>query len=102
MGRDISFTLVSYVKTKDSTGQMIPSGKPVESSCIGTLKSVSQNEFFKAAQVGFQSEGVIEMNIADYNGQKTILIGGDKFTIYRTYAREDDWIELYYGERVGD
>lgn len=101
MGRDISFSLISYTKTKDSTGQMIPSGQPVESSCVGTLKSVSQNEFFRAAQAGFQSEGVIEMNTADYKGQKTIKISGDNFTIYRTYEKDSDWIELYYGERVG-
>ena len=103
MGKDISFSLISETKTKDSTGQMIPSGTPTTASCVGLLKSVSQNEFFKASQAGFQPEGVIEMNVADYSGQTLLKIDGsdNKYVIYRTYENESDFIELYFGKRVG-
>lgn len=101
MGRDISFILKTKVTEKDSTGQMIPKGAPIERTCIGSLKSVSQNEFFKASQAGFQPEGMIEMNAAEYRGEILIEISGREYSIYRTYEKEDDWIEIYYGKRVG-
>ena len=101
MARDISFSLMSQTTEKDSTGQMKPKGEPVEKKCIGTQKSISQNEFFKASQAGFRPDGVIQMNAADYAGETVIKIGGNKFTIYRTYYPESDFVELYYGERVG-
>lgn len=102
MGRDISFILKTEVKVKDSTGQMIPSGAPIERLCIGNLKSVSQNEFYKASQAGFQPEGEIEMNAAEYKGESLIVIRGQEYTIYRTYESDLDWIEIYFGKRVGD
>lgn len=101
MGRDISFILKTKVTEKDSTGQMIPKGAPIERTCIGSLKSVSQNEFFKASQAGFQPEGVIEMNAAEYRGEVFIEISGHEYSIYRTYEKDVDWIEIYYGKRVG-
>ncbi|MBR3463367.1 MAG: hypothetical protein IKH20_11915 [Clostridiales bacterium] len=101
MARDISFSLISQTKQKDSTGQMKPTGEPTVKKCVGTQKSVSQNEFFKASQAGFRPEGVIEMNIADYAGETVIQIGSNKFTIYRTYYPESDFVELYFGDRVG-
>lgn len=102
--QDISFKLISETYTKDSTGQWIPSGKPTEISCIGLQRSISQNEFYQADQAGIRSEGVLEMNSADYSGETTIEIDGKPYTIYRTYEPKDkpDIIELYYGERVGN
>lgn len=102
MGRDISFILLTEVKEKDALGQMVPSGQPIKRKCIGSQKSVSQSEFFKASQVGFEAEGVIEMNPVEYKGEALILIGGQEFTIYRTYEKDTDKIEVYYGKRVGN
>ena len=101
MSRDISFDLISTTTTKDAAGQSIP-GEPKISSCIGTLDSVYQNEFYQADQAGIRPQGVIKMNIAEYGGQKILSVDGQKYTIYRTYERDADWIELYYGERVGN
>ena len=102
MGRDISFILLTPVKEKDSLGQMVPSGDPIKRKCIGSLKSVSQNEFFKASQEGLEPEGMIEMNPIEYRGEALILIGGQEYTIYRTYERDTDKIEVYFGKRVGN
>lgn len=102
MSRDISFDLVSGLKKKDATGQTIPDGKPIKASVIGRQKNVSQTEFYKAAQAGYQAEGVIEMNSADYSGQKILELNGEEYTIYRIYEKDIDWIEIYYGKRVGN
>lgn len=102
--QDVSFTLISQAYVKDSTGQMVPTGEPTKANVIGLQKSVYQNEFFQADQAGIRAEGVIEMNIADYNGQSKLIFEGKPYTIYRTYEPKDkpDIIELYYGERVGN
>lgn len=100
MEKDITFTLIGEIYQKDSTGQNIPT--PTETECVGTESSVYQNEFFAADQAGIRSQGVIKMNVADYNGEKLLSINGQEFSIYRTYERDADWIELYYGRRVGN
>ena len=102
MERDISFKLICERTTKDSTGQTIPDGAPFKRPCIGSLKSLTQSEFYKASQAGFQPEGVIKMNSAEYKGETLIEIRGHEYTIYRTYENDFDWIEVYYGKRVGN
>ena len=101
MSQDVSFDLVSATITKDATGQSVP-GKPKNTTCIGSLDSVYQNEFYQAEQAGIRAQGVITMNRAEFDGQKILSINGQNYTIYRTYERDADWIELHYGERVGN
>ena len=100
MDHDISFKLVNESTTKDSTGQMVAT--KTETECLGFEHSVYQNEFFSAEQAGIRSEGVILMNRVEYGGQKLLSINGQEFSIYRTYEADADWIELYYGRRVGN
>lgn len=100
MYKIIDFNLITETKTKDSTGQMIST--QTKTACIGQQKSVYQNEFFKAEQVGLRPQGTIEMSSFDYNNQKLIEVDNHTYTVYRTYEVGTDRIELYYGERVGN
>lgn len=102
MDHDISFNLIPDVRTKDSTGQSVPSSDAKPTECIGFQRSVYQNEFYQADQAGIRPQGVIKMNLADYSGEKYLSINGNKYSIYRTFEPGADWIELYYGERVGN
>ena len=100
MVHDISFSLISETYEKDSTCQNVAGKK--ETPVIGFESSVYQNEFFAADQAGIRSSGIIKMNRADYNGEKLLTINGQEFSIYRTYEPDADFIELYYGRRVGN
>ncbi len=100
MFKIIDFSLLTETKTKDATGQTSSVDVPV--SRIGKQKSIYQNEFYKADQAGIRPQGVIEMSSFDYDGQAFLMIGIQKYTIYRTYMVGTDRIELYYGERVGN
>lgn len=100
MKKIIDFSLVTETLTKDTTGQSI--AKTTTTDCIGTLKSVYQDEFYKAEQAGIRPKGVIEMSSFDYGGQTKLKIGSQTFTIYRTYEVGTDLIDLYYGERAGN
>lgn len=100
MFKIIDFSLLTETKTKDATGQTSSVDVPV--SRIGKQKSIYQNEFYKADQAGIRPQGVIEMSSFDYDGQAFLMIGTQKYTIYRTFMVGTDRIELYYGERVGN
>lgn len=102
MDHDITFKLIPDVRTKDSTGQSVPSSETQPIECIGFQRSVYQNEFYQADQAGIRPQGVIVMNLADYSGERYLSIDGNKYSIYRTFERDQDWIELYYGDRVGN
>ena len=99
MNNILLFDLIKEVSTKDKTGQSI---KVKTFQCaLGKQKSVYQNEFYQAEQVGLRPQGVIVMNRFDYNNEKALKIGNDEFVIYRTFEVGTDKIELYYAERVG-
>lgn len=100
MNHLIDFYLVKQTKTKDSTGQTKTQDTFVLRT--GIQKSVYSNEFYKAEQAGLRPQGVIEMSSFDYANESFIKIGTQTYSIYRTYLRGTDRIELYYGERVGN
>ena len=99
--QDVSFKLISRAYVKDATGQMVPTGEPTEANVIGLQKSVYQNEFYKADQAGIRAEGVIEMNKADYSGEKVIEWEGQEYTVIRAdWTAQRDSISLICEERV--
>lgn len=100
MRKIVTFNLISMVNSTDKTGQTKATPTP-SADLIGQVKSVSQNEFYKADQAGLRPQGVIEMSAFDYSNQTELKIGDDTFVIYRTYMPGTDRIELYYGERIG-
>ena len=101
MKRIMPFLLVNETATKDNTGQTIPNECPDTTELIGELKSVYQNEFYKAEQAGIRPQGVFVISSFDYNGQDSLIIGSKSYAIYRTFEVGTDKIELYFGDRVG-
>ncbi len=95
MNEDIIATLIFEVSETEEE----------KTSVFATKKSVSQKEFFDAAQVGFKSECVLEVWQSEYEGQELCEIpfhGENKrFRIYRTYDRADGKTELYLTSKVG-
>ena len=96
----VKFKLVSETTSKDSTDQNIST--PPESDCIGKLRSIYESEFFQAAEAGLRPECVIETSAFNYHGERFVKVNDDLLTVYRTYKKGTDKIELYIGERVGN
>ena len=96
----VKFKLVSKTTSKDSTAQTIST--PTESDCIGKLRSIYESEFFQAAEAGIRPECVIETSAFNYHGERLVKVNEDLLTVYRTYKKGTDKIELYIGERVGN
>lgn len=64
------------------------------------IDSISQSEFFAAADADLKPEYRFTVFFADYNGEKLCEFDGDRFAIYRTF-RNSDRVELYAERRVG-
>lgn len=96
----VNFKLVSETTSKDSTAQTIST--PNEADCIGKLRSIYEREFFQAAEAGIRPECVIETSAFNYHGERFVKINEGVLTVYRTFKKGTDKIELYIGERVGN
>lgn len=84
----------------DAIGQEIAKETKKELFC--EINSISQSEFNVAGHNGIKPECKVIIWEAEYNGEQIIEIGGKRFTVYRTYSRDDGKIELYSEKRIGN
>lgn len=63
--------------------------------------SVNRNEFFQAGQNGLKPSCVLIVNIFDYQGEIKVKYNEKVYSIYRTYERPDEKVELYCEVRPG-
>lgn len=85
---------------EDAIGQEI--AKETKSKVFCEISSISQSEFKAAGQSGIKPECVVVIWEAEYNDQRIIEINGKRFTIYRSYSRNDGKVELYAETRIGN
>lgn len=92
--------LISSVYTKDSLGQEIPTETARE--VFASVQSVSRAEWQSAGQNGLRPAFVAVTPLINYAGELTAEWRGKRFTVYRTFFKnETDEIELYLEEKVG-
>lgn len=78
--------------------------KEIEKSrknCFCGIKSIGRNEYYKAAQTGLEAECIIILNAFEYSGEPYVRLDNKIYTVYRTYRRADDYVELYLAKRIG-
>jgi len=97
---DDSITLIARVLTgKDS--RMKPIYEETSSEIICISEPVSRSEFFAAGQIGIDPEALIIVNPAEYSGEKIVEYHGKRMSIYRTYERSENELELYLQAALG-
>ena len=91
--------LVSLTFTTDALKQRVPHES--RRSIWGHIQSVSKSEWFQGGQNGLQPSLVVDTNMINYQGEKTAIVHGKRYSIYRTYFNDQsDTIELYLEEQV--
>lgn len=85
---------------------ILSTGKEIKTEVYAEVKSVGRNEFFSAAQTGLKPELVVIVNTNEYDEHQRVDIPSymprnGRFTIYRTYDRDDGDTELYLHKKVG-
>lgn len=99
MDRSHVLTLIAKTYATDGIGQRIHSETERKAYC--DVSSVSQSEFFEAGRAGLKPAFQVTMFASDYHGETECVLNSIRYSIYRTYRRKDDDIELYLEKRVG-
>jgi hypothetical protein len=97
MRDDVAY-LISTQITEDDIGNQIEQEVRKEVFC--TVESISQTEFFQAAQNGLKAQLKVIMSEFDYSGE-TVVEYQKRYSVYRTFLRNDERIELYLTEKAG-
>lgn len=66
------------------------------------VSSVTGQEWFEGGRNGLNPQYRFTMFLYDYEGEDVIEFEGVAYTIYRTYVRNQDEIELYVEKRKGN
>lgn len=66
------------------------------------VTSVTSQEWFEGGRNGLNPELRFRMFTYDYSGEKIIKFNNIQYTIYRTYLRKNDEIELYCEKKKGN
>lgn len=90
--------LVTNNYQEDEIGQDISERTEQEVFC--EILSISQSEFFEAAQSGLKPQYKIKLWEEEYDGQDEVRIGDEYFRVYRNYT-VNGMTELYLEKRGG-
>ena len=99
MDKSAVITLIQTNKRQDEYGRWIPYTTKRDVFC--QVDSISQNEFFEAGRNGLNPEFRFTMFQYDYQNEVLVEYKGDQYSVYRTYIRRDDNIELYVERKGG-
>lgn len=90
--------LISQNVTTDKYGR--EEMTETEKTVYCEVDSITQSEFYSAANTELNPEYRFTVFFGDYNGQPVVKYNGQRYAIYRTYRTGDD-LELYAERKVG-
>lgn len=91
-------TLVAQTVTLDDYGNEVATETEREVFC--EVDSITQSEFYQAANTELNPEHKFTIFFGDYEGESIVKYNGVRYSIYRTY-RADDNLELYAERKIG-
>lgn len=91
-------TLVSQTITVDTYGN--ESAQETKRTVLCEVDSISQTEFYAAANTDMNPEYRFTIFFGDYQGEEICKFNGQRYAIYRTY-RSGDNLELYAERKIG-
>ncbi|MFJ8268529.1 phage head closure protein [Peribacillus asahii] len=99
MGNDILYLpIISTVE--DELGQ-VEEVEDFSRQVFCEKKSIPQNEFFQAGQSGIKASCVLVVSLFDYQEETKAKYREKIYSVYRTYERPDERIELYCEVKAG-
>ena len=91
-------TLVTQTITTDKYGNEVAT--ETEKTVFCEVDSISQTEFYAAANTELNPEYKFTIFFGDYEGEEVVVFNGARYSVYRTY-RTGDNLELYAERKVG-
>ena len=99
MDRSDVIELCTEKKRQDNTGVWRESFTSKQVMC--QVQSVSRSEFFEGGRNGLNPEYVFTVFFDDYNGEPLVMFKNKMYSVYRTYLRRTDKLELYCERKGG-
>lgn len=90
--------LIAQAITVDEYGNEVATETERQVYC--EVYSISQTEFYAAANTELNPEYRFDIFFGDYQGEDVCLFGGERYAIYRTF-RNGDTLELYTERKIG-
>jgi len=109
MDRSNTIVLIKQTYTTDSIGQRVATETYTPVFC--QIRSVTSTEWFAGGQNGIKPAYQVSMFKYEYSGElianiggtisSSSIVGGKRYSIYRTYEAKNDILELYLEEKAG-
>lgn len=99
MDRSEVLTLISYEYVKDLNG--ISHKSEIRKDVFVNVASVGHSEWFAGNREGLNPTYKFTMFGPDYDEQECVEYKGRKYSIYRTYITDNDFLELYVKKESG-
>ena len=99
MDRSDVIELCRETKRQDNTGVWRETFTSKRVMC--QVQSVSRSEFFEGGRNGLNPEYVFTVFFDDYNGEPLVMFKNKMYSVYRTYLRRTDKLELYCERKGG-
>lgn len=90
--------LISKTITTDAYGREVI--QETERQVFCKVDSISQSEFYNAANTELNPEFRFTVFFGDYQGEDVCKFNGNRYAVYRTYRAGDD-LELYTERKIG-
>ena len=91
-------TLITQTITTDKYGNEVAT--ETERTVYCEVDSISQTEFYAAANTELNPEYRFTIFFGDYEGESLVKFNGARYSVYRTYRTGDD-LELYAERKIG-
>ena len=91
-------TLIAQTITTDDYNVEVISES--ERTVLCEVFSITQSEFFAAANTELQPELRFTVFFGDYENESVVEFQGTRYAVYRTY-RSGDYMELYVERKIG-
>lgn len=91
-------TLITQTITTDKYGNEVAT--ETEKTIYCEVDSISQTEFYAAANTELNPEYRFTIFFGDYKGESLVKFNGARYSVYRTY-RTGDGLELYTERKIG-
>ena len=99
MDRSNIITLIKEIKTRDSLG--VNKTQEIKREVFCNVSSVTASEFFDGGRSGLNPSYRMTMFAGDYEDEKLLEFNGNRYSIYRTFIKGSDSIELYVERKGG-
>jgi len=92
--------LLSITTTQDELGQFVKHEKSYMVFC--SKMSITRAEFNAAGNLGHKPEILLVVDSDSYENEKQVEFEGKKYSVYKTYQRNDSFTEIYCEVKSGD